>query len=91
MRARKVWALLGDASYSVYLTHVFTLPYCYRSFKRPQLAEPTPLNIALVPSFSTVASAIMGLLVFRVVDNLTLGKMATLWRRRGVHCLPRSA
>jgi peptidoglycan/LPS O-acetylase OafA/YrhL len=52
-------------------------------FHRLHLADPTPLNIALVLACSTVASAAAGVIVYRVVEKPLLEKMMALWRRRG--------
>nr|WP_145546204.1 acyltransferase [Variovorax boronicumulans] len=80
----RLWALLGDASYSIYLVHVFTLPYCYRLFNHLHLAEPTPLNVAIALTFSTVASAAVGVVVYRLIEKPLLEKMMVMWRRRTV-------
>jgi exopolysaccharide production protein ExoZ len=82
MHKRKLLALLGDASYSIYLTHVFALPYCYRVFHQMHLAEPTPLNVAVVLTLSTVFSAVVGVIVYRAVEKPLLEKMTALWTRR---------
>lgn len=63
VKPQRILSALGDASYSIYLTHVFVLPYCYRLFNRLHLSEPTALNITVVLFFGVVASAMVGVLV----------------------------
>lgn len=83
IRPQKLLTLLGDASYSIYLTHVFVLPHCYKIFNRLQLSEPTAINIAVALTLCTVASAIVGVIVFYLVDKPLLRTMTALWRNRG--------
>lgn len=83
IRPMKVLTLLGDASYSIYLTHVFALPHCYKALNRLQLSEPTAANIIVVLTLCTVASAIVGVIVYYLVEKPLLRAMTALWQNRG--------
>lgn len=83
IRPMKALTLLGDASYSIYLTHVFTLPHCYKVLNRLQLSEPTATNIVVALTLCTVASAVVGITVYYLVEKPLLRTMTALWQNKG--------
>ncbi|WP_082497848.1 acyltransferase [Pseudorhodoferax sp. Leaf267] len=83
LKPQKILTILGDASYSIYLTHVFVLPYCYKIFNRLNLSEPTPTNIVFVLAACVIACSIVGVIIYYVVEKPLLKKMTALWRHIG--------
>jgi peptidoglycan/LPS O-acetylase OafA/YrhL len=82
IRPIKALGLLGDASYSIYLTHPFTLGPCYKMLNALGLSAPTPFNIVIALTFCTVASAGVGVAVHFLVEKPLLKWMLGIWRNR---------
>lgn len=69
--------LLGDASYSIYLTHtVISLWIVTRVMSRLPLGE-TPLQFGIMVVASLTVSAVMGVLVYRYVERPMLRVLRT--------------
>lgn len=76
-------SLLGDASYSIYLTHAFALGICYKILNMLGMSAPTPFNITFAMTFCVVASALLGIAVYYAVEKPMLKWMLQVWRNRG--------
>lgn len=73
---------LGDASYSIYLTHIFTLG----ALRGPWI-KVVPLSNTLVSAtafmvVALVASALVGWLAFRCIEKPLLDRLNAAWRGR---------
>jgi exopolysaccharide production protein ExoZ len=78
LRELRVWRLLGDASYAIYLTHPITLYFVGSYWSR---AAVTGLpQFALVVSSSLAASALVGVIVHVVLEKPLLGWLHTATR-----------
>lgn len=79
----RLLGLLGDASYSIYLTHAFALGICYKVLNMVDMSAPTPFNIAFVMAFCVVGSALLGIAVYYALEKPMLKWMLNAWRSRG--------
>lgn len=84
-RPSRFLGLLGDASYSIYLTHLFTFAPCFRFLRRLDVSDPTAFNIMLVLVFCTAAATAVGVAVHFAIERPLLRIMMAFWkgRRRG--------
>jgi len=55
---------LGDASYSIYLIQVFTIPVCFRIFDKINIAYKSDFSII----FATIITAIFSLFFYQIVE-----------------------
>jgi exopolysaccharide production protein ExoZ len=78
----RLLAMLGDASYSIYLTHLFTFVPCFRFLRRFDVSEPTAFNIVLVLAFCAAMATAVGVAVHYVIEKPLLRLMMALWRGR---------
>lgn len=73
-------ALLGDASYAIYLGHGFALPFVGVAMGKLGLIAPAwqPLTLLL----SCVVSALAGVVVYRLFEQPLTTRFSGIWRRR---------
>lgn len=82
IKPQRLLSLLGDASYSIYLTHAFALGISYKFLNLLSFSAPTPFNISFVLTFCVLASAIVGIVVHFAVEKPMLKWMLNIWRIR---------
>ncbi|MEL6227215.1 MAG: hypothetical protein AAFR01_09380, partial [Pseudomonadota bacterium] len=70
--------LLGDASYSIYLTHIFTLGLVRVAWSKLGLPAETGLDAALFLGAALIISAIVGVVVFWLVEKPMLSGLRRL-------------
>lgn len=72
-------ALLGDASYAIYLGHGFVLPFVGVAMSRFGLVTPPWQPLALV--LSCGISALAGVVVYRLFEQPLTERLTGIWRR----------
>lgn len=82
LKPRRGLSLLGDASYSIYLTHVFAFPPCYALCNALGLADPTPANIALALGLCTTVAVALGVAVHLFIEKPLLRLLQGAWRAK---------
>lgn len=65
IRVPKILLLLGSASYSLYLTHVFTLPFAYKIIS--EIKQHIPFELAVL--FLIVLSAIVAIIFYSLFEK----------------------
>lgn len=80
MRPQRLLGLVGDASYSIYLTHLFVFPFCYALLNAWGMKPPTPFSITVVIVVCCSVATVVGLLVHWVVEKPLLRIMSAAWR-----------
>jgi peptidoglycan/LPS O-acetylase OafA/YrhL len=61
--------LLGDASYSIYITHLFAVKFAVHCADLLNLSDPSPLNMVLVISMQMIMATILGVIVHKVIEK----------------------
>ena len=84
-RVGKGLLALGDASYSIYLTHAFVMTAYARALKFQSVSSAPRLLLVLVPILASVA---VGLATYRLVERPMSGFFKQWWKRGPV---PRTA
>jgi exopolysaccharide production protein ExoZ len=78
-RAGRILIMLGDASYSIYLTHAFVMTAyasVLKSYALPHVPRPV---LMLVP---IVVSLVAGLLTYRLIEHPTNEWLKVWWKKR---------
>ncbi|HEY6130985.1 MAG TPA: acyltransferase [Halioglobus sp.] len=73
--------LLGDASYSIYITHLFAFPYAGKLSRLFELQAPTAVNMALVISLHLLLATMLGVLVHKAIEK-PLTSTLQIWVKR---------
>jgi len=83
-RIRKIsgFELLGDASYSIYLTHIFSLGIARIIWVKAGLARDVPLLAAAFALFSCVFAVGVAVLVYKHVELPVLLRLQQAYRNR---------
>lgn len=62
--APNFFSKIGDASYSIYLIQVFTIPVCFRIFDKINIAYKSDFSIIL----ATIITTVLGLLFYQIIE-----------------------
>ena len=86
----KLLKLLGDASYSIYLTHtIIPLYFLYKIW--PKLPLEGWLQFIVWVISALLTSSIIGVLVYLYVEKPILNWLRNIWKRAATRRLPNSA
>jgi exopolysaccharide production protein ExoZ len=61
--------LLGDASYSIYITHIFALAFAVHYADLLKLSDPSPFNMVLGIGMQMIVATILGVIVHKVIEK----------------------
>ena len=61
--------LLGDASYSIYITHLFALEFAVYLARLLKLSDPTPMNMVLAFGMQMIIATIVGVIIHKIVEK----------------------
>ncbi|CAN5206421.1 acyltransferase [soil metagenome] len=78
-RIGKLFLLLGDASYSIYLTHSFMMPMYGKIAKAGHL---TPWTVVPAIIVMTMVCAAIGVLVYRFIERPITQALKSAWRKQ---------
>jgi exopolysaccharide production protein ExoZ len=73
--------LLGDASYSIYLTHIFTLGIARALWMHTGMTQPTVFDAAVFAVFSMTLTILGSILVYRLVEQPITAALQRLHNR----------
>jgi exopolysaccharide production protein ExoZ len=79
--------LLGDASYSIYITHVFALEFAMHLADRLRLNDPTPVNVLLALGLQLMIATIVGVVIHKAVEKPVTSFLQTWIRKRQANAL----
>jgi len=68
-RHRPMLQLLGDASYSIYITHIFSLKFAARLSDLLKLDDPTPINLVLAFGLHLTIAPIVGVIIHKAIEK----------------------
>jgi exopolysaccharide production protein ExoZ len=84
----KVWNFLGDASYSIYLSHIFSFGLWRAVWARAGLVHDNPVSADLFAATSLVVAALCGGLVYTVIERPLLKRLRIFVSGRAVEAEP---
>jgi exopolysaccharide production protein ExoZ len=61
--------LLGDASYAIYITHIFALMYAVHLARLLKLNDPSPMNMVLALGLQMIIATIVGVIVHKIIEK----------------------
>jgi exopolysaccharide production protein ExoZ len=77
--------LLGDASYSIYITHLFALKYAVDLAHLLELNDPSPLNMVLVIGIQMIMATILGVIVHKIIEKPVTSFLQAKIKKRRAH------
>jgi len=77
----RIFRLIGDASYSIYLSHPFAFIVIGRVCHKIGFAEATPISVVLVIALHVIGAAIGGIAVHLLIERPLLGACNSAWAR----------
>lgn len=80
VKPQKWLLLIGDASYSIYLSHLFTFNLGFKIYNALKLSEPTPFNIAAAILILTSIATVVGIAVHFLLEKPLMRVMQAWWR-----------
>jgi exopolysaccharide production protein ExoZ len=84
-----VLQLLGDASYSIYITHVFALQFAVYLAHLLKLNDPSPTNLVVVIGMQMIIAAIVGVIIHKTIEKpVTSFLQAMIKKRQATVLLP---
>jgi exopolysaccharide production protein ExoZ len=79
--------LMGDASYSIYITHLFALKYAVQLAHLFKLNDPSPVNMVLALIMQIIIATIVGVIVHKIIEKPVTSFLQGIIRKRQAHVL----
>lgn len=79
--------LLGDASYSIYITHLFAFKFAGQLSHLLKLNEPTAINLVLVLGIHMIMATIVGIIIHKMIEKPVTSYLQARIKKRQANVL----
>ncbi len=79
--------LMGDASYSIYITHLFALEFAVYLAHLLNLNDPSPMNMVLALGMQMIMATIVGVIVHKIIEKPLTSLLRARIKKRQAHVL----